>query len=157
MSNPFDAYKQTKDYNCGPAAVAYMLRTHENHPLSIDEITERMGSTNKDGTSHEQIEEFLRHRGYTFSSGVPDLFTMRLPMLVNYQAWGDGHYGVMLNLTIGYVNSRITLFDPADGRIITASWPSFVNGWFSARYGAKWGLWNLYRRDSVVARHATED
>jgi len=144
-----DAFKQTKDYNCGPAAVAYMLQSHEEHPRSIDEITVSMGSTDKDGTSHEQIKNYLTSRGYVFASGTPPLTEVRLPMLVNYQNEGDGHYGVILGITLAHVNSRITLFDPSEGRIKTTGWPLFVAHWFSHRYGTKWGLWNLHRRDSV--------
>lgn len=140
-----EEFRQTTDFNCGPAAVAFMLRTHEEHPRSIDEITKIMGSTDEAGTSHEQIEAYLRGRGYVFSSGTPSLFALRLPMLVNHQSEEDGHYSVILSITLAYTNAHIRLFDPADGKIKTRAWGFFLESWYSARYGAKWGLWGLTR------------
>jgi predicted double-glycine peptidase len=147
-------FRQTTDFNCGAAALCFLLSITVNVASDVDTMTRELGSTEADGTSHEMIEDWLYDNEYVYKSSRHHfLCRVRLPLLVNYYKIDDGHYGVITDLQLkGRV---VQLFDPSDGLVHGRSWDWFLKNWYSPRYGKRWGLYNLKKRANLLARHET--
>lgn len=123
--------KQDRPYNCGIFAARYLLKIKDS-PRYLEKLA---GTTEKEGTSHDGMKKIFKHFKIHYLSGEADLGLVKglLPAIVNYQAWGDGHYGVVL--TIG---DKVALWDPGDGKIRKFTISEFKKRWFSKRYGKNW-------------------
>lgn len=144
MSSPF---KQTKEYNCGPAAVAYFcdaVGIKLPYPNLLDVLETLLHTTPEDGTNHERIAAFLGDYE-TIRYGTLALHEVKLPMIASIQSEGDGHYVVVTDITLcatvgGKLVGEVWYFDPATGLVHREGWKKFVKNWHSNRYGEFWGL-----------------
>jgi predicted double-glycine peptidase len=148
-----NAFKQTTEYNCGAAALCFLLSITGNVASDVDTMTRELGSTDEAGTTHQAIEDWLYENEYVYKASRHHFLSrVSLPMLVNYWKEDDGHYGVLTDLSFGKRNAE--LWDPADGCFHLVKWDDFLANWFSKRYGKRWGLYNLRRRVKVAGRTA---
>ena len=134
-------YKQSNDYNCGTTALAQLLSLSGYQEYTPEAIEDCITPHPETGTSHLQLCEFLRYEGFSYQHGTPDIYTLRLPMLVNYSPDGEGHYGVVTRMNFN--SEQVRLLDPADGRAVNLPIRKFLSIWYSSRYGKEWGLWDL--------------
>ncbi|MDR3477671.1 MAG: peptidase C39 family protein [Gammaproteobacteria bacterium] len=154
-----NGYQQTTEYTCGPAAVMSLLHyygllsdTDMNHKTELKIATE-MGTSDKTGTSPQQIVKWLKEHGFTVTAGENGSLTMLrdnlkkgIPTLVEWMDWG-GHWVVVTGYeTRGKTPSddldTILLADPAaitthektTHGIISFNPDRFDNMWFDAQF-----------------------
>jgi predicted double-glycine peptidase len=140
MNNP-SKFKQTTDYNCGPAALAYFLDAVGIIGYNVDYLTRVLGTTDEEGTHPKAIANFIREKGLRCFAGSHILLEdFTLPMIVNYFVEDDGHYAVITDLDFTPAGGMVTYFDPATGHHEQMTWDQFRKNWYSFRYGDHWGL-----------------
>ena len=129
---------QTEDYNCGVFALEYLLRL-KGIKLPLDVIEVGCKTDEENGTSHNNLMQFLRISGieftHSYNSTITHLFN-HCPCLVNYQYEDDGHYGVVVSHGKVYLN----IYNPATGKIEDLRFDEFESDWHSKRYGNRFLL-----------------
>lgn len=153
------AYQQTEDYTCGPAAVMSLMQfygmlnpkemTHETELR----IAKEMGVSKEFGASPQQIAAWLVHHDFAVESGVNGTVDMLrenvqqgIPTLVEWIDWG-GHWAVMTgyymkNSVPNENEDTLLLADPSadEGNfksingIIRFKPNRFASMWFDAQY-----------------------
>ena len=111
MTPDFEYYKQNKDYNCGVWALKYILKLVLNKEYDSEILEKELNTTEDNGTSHVYILKFLCKENIDFIEVTGNVD--KLPLLINYQYDGDGHYGVIVNKYEGVLE----IFNPATGKI----------------------------------------
>lgn len=139
MLQPSD-FKQSKWYNCGPTSLSYLLYITAKKQIHPHDLESLIGCNTTSGTSHEGIENYLNSEGIAFKSGIFSLHEIELPLLVNYQFEGEGHYGVITNIYLNGKNGFVDILEVSAGNFIQMQWKDFVSVWYSTRYGPHWGL-----------------
>lgn len=99
--------KQDKDYNCAVFSLHFLLGLNGIN-YNIVELEKELGTNEENGTSHNQVLDWLLSKGInslTYGYNTPTArLEQRLPAIVNYQLcdeYGcDGHYSVVL--TVNY-------------------------------------------------------
>lgn len=138
--NSVKPLKQNEDYNCAVYCLHFILGLHGIHvlPETLEPI---MGTTEKDGTSHEGIMKGLSHFNLKWvswkDSHVSSLQEF-LPAIINYQYCDgdgcDGHYSVVLGQGHGF----FVIYNPATGEIEKLDTDYLEKNWYSERYGKGW-------------------
>jgi|GEM_PF-2695251 ABC-type bacteriocin/lantibiotic exporter with double-glycine peptidase domain len=135
MTPDFEYYKQNKDYNCGVWALKYILKLVLNKEYDSEILEKELNTTEDNGTSHVYILKFLCKENIDFIEVTGNVD--KLPLLINYQYDGDGHYGVIVNKYEGVLE----IFNPATGKIEEIFNHEFISDWYSLRYGKQWGIY----------------
>jgi ABC-type bacteriocin/lantibiotic exporter with double-glycine peptidase domain len=135
MTPDFEYYKQNKDYNCGVWALKYILKLVLNKEYDSEILEKELNTTEDNGTSHVYILKFLCKENIDFIEVTGNVD--KLPLLINYQYDGDGHYGVIVNKYEGVLE----IFNPATGKIEEIFNHVFISDWYSLRYGKQWGIY----------------
>ncbi len=132
---------QSKASNCGPTALAYMLLM-QGYNFSVDTLEDHLETTDKDGTSPKVIHSYLL-------SIFPSVVLAKeldgdtpLPLLVNYFEGEDGHYAVITEIG----STTIRFWDPSDAQFHTQGIATFLENWYSPRYGKTPGI-HLTRKE----------
>ena len=156
-------YQQTTEYTCGPAAVMSLLRWHgilneqAMNPATEMLIAREMGTgdltSGHPGTTHRQMENWLRKNGFAVTTGyngslamLRDNLRKGIPTLVEWIDWG-GHWVVVTGYHAGSESGAhgvdtIFFADPAahwtsinnpDGISSFNAW-RFRDMWFDAQY-----------------------
>ncbi|MCX6286606.1 MAG: C39 family peptidase [Bacteroidetes bacterium] len=116
---PLNAYQQTTEYTCGPAAALTLLHYYGR---SGDEMTiaKEMGTSTTTGTNPEQMVNWLQKNSFKVSSGeggslelIRSNLEKKIPTLIEWSDWG-GHWV----LAVGY-DTRNTE-NPMDDVIVFA-------------------------------------
>lgn len=135
--------EQDKEYNCAVFALHFLLGISSIN-YDVKELEKELGTNEDNGTSHEQIINWLDSKRitsitYGSNSNVQRLSSV-LPALVNYQLCDndgcDGHYGVVLTVN----ENKIILYNPYSGEIESVDRNYFEEKWYSERFGSKWFL-----------------
>lgn len=128
-------YQQSKDYTCAPAMVMNLL--HYYHKLSDaqmsaateDQIAKEMGSSPDNGTSPQQVVNWLKAHDFNATLGINGQVSMLkenlkkgIPILVEWIDWG-GHW----ELVTGYQAVGKTFDDDKDTLIFADSAAHFNN------------------------------
>ncbi len=130
--------RQTEEWNCGAAALAYLLE-RLNIRISIQRLDGMLEGSSIDGTSHHAFLTVLRLLGLKFdaqSESSIDALRRHLPAIVNFQCEGDGHYGVAES----WIEDGVVVLDHWTGGNRWYSEPEWTRIWRSARYGDRWWL-----------------
>jgi predicted double-glycine peptidase len=128
--------KQDKEYNCAVYCVYFVLQLL-GIQKGLQTLEMGLGSTETDGTSHEQIVRYFSYFDiHCFESYNTDIEHTTLPAIVNYQYDDDGHYGVILSI----FKSNIIMYNPAIGKIEVVDKQWFKDNFYSNRYGKGWAL-----------------
>ena len=120
----FKTYQQTTEYTCGPAALV-MAAYYRGVTLHELEVAAAAGSTEDNGTSTEQMVNYLTATGWTVRSSLtePNVASLDFlkrqikkgnPVMVEWVDWA-GHWQVV----IGY-DDMGTRNDPSDDVLIVA-------------------------------------
>ena len=128
--------KQTTEYNCGVFAVKYILKLVLNKDYDVVQLEKELCTTEEKGTSHDDIINFIKREKINYIVGIGEQMFSDLPLLVNYQYDGDGHYGVITDIH----ENEIKMFNPATGESEIILYTDFMDRWYSERYGKQWGL-----------------
>lgn len=134
--------EQDKDFNCGVYALHFLLFLN-GIPCLLEELESELGTTEENGTSHEDIARVVLAKCPGVSLGCNTLINdleRKLPAIVNYQYCDedgcDGHYSVVLNIT----DNTVCMYNPAIGEIENIDKNYFCEKWYSERYGKQWFL-----------------
>ena len=116
---------QKESFDCGPAAVATLLKIVGREDLAREDIYERLGTSAEIGTRIDKIGQFLLSEGIKIEEKVgatmldlENKIKEGKVCLVDYQAWGTekeknellcGHYCVVF----GVDEKEIYMFDPS--------------------------------------------
>lgn len=126
--------KQSSDFNCGAYALHFLLGLY-GVECGVEEVEKRLCTTEKNGTSHEDIKRVLKHFNFNYTSFEnSNLVTLKtfLPAIINYQYDEDGHYSVIL----GKGNGFFVLYNPYNGEVEKINDTELEKTWYSDRYGA---------------------
>lgn len=151
-------YQQSEDYTCGPAIVMSLMHYYGMLPADqMNKTTElriakEMGTSHTDGTSTQQMVDWLRKNGFTVQQGengtIPMLINNlknKTPVIVEWIDWG-GHWVIVSGYnkkgkTVEENQDTIFLADPsaiydhvrsAKG-VITFNAHRFFNMWLSGQ------------------------
>src|ERR1035437_7185016 len=130
-------YKQSSEFNCGPTALAALLDVQLSIEANPSILEKELNCTEDNGTSHQDITDWLDKKGYDYIASNGDHILQNLPLLVNYQYDDDGHYGIILHI----FENMVYLFNPWTAEIEHILLFEFIDSWYSMRYGKKWGLY----------------
>jgi GNAT superfamily N-acetyltransferase len=123
---------QTKEFNCGPFALAYLLETKEmtynTHDLEIS-----LKTTNEYGTSPDNIGKFLKTKKIPFKL-VKEL---EPNSMIDINIGGDGHWITIVRQNPSTGNWWS--YDPDQGYVqFQATY--LAENWYSPRYGKHQGF-----------------
>lgn len=125
-------YKQDKVYTCGPASLKMVLGFF-GKILKERTLVRHLGTT-KDGTSHKELINFARRKGfYCYVHEGASLHQLKhfidvgLPAIVNYiePSEDEGHYSVV----VGHRNGNIIMHDPWNGEKFMIKEEDFKHRW----------------------------
>lgn len=117
--------KQAYDYSCGAAALATLLRHGLDHPVSEEELLERVFRDASEaeervlrnrGLSVLDMQKLARERGFKaqgFRLAAGQLARIRRPVLVFIRPLGYEHFAVLKGIRAG----RAYLADPSQGNV----------------------------------------
>lgn len=153
------AYQQTEDYTCGPAAVMSLMRYYgllEDKQLTKKtelNIAKEMGTTKELGSSPQQMANWLKNNGFNVKTGLNGTLTLlqknlskHIPTLVEWIDWG-GHWVIVTGYQAARKKSKqaqglIFFADPSarynnentPHGITTFNPDRFVSMWFDAQF-----------------------
>ena len=118
-----NSYQQTTEYTCGPASVISLLRFYGRDGNEMS-IANEMGTSTTNGTTPEQMTNWLNNNGFTASwQQYGSLDTLRnnlaanKPTLVEWSDWG-GHWVLVIGYdtrgTSDLMDDVIIFADPYD-------------------------------------------
>lgn len=132
--------EQTKEYNCAVFSLNFLLGLY-GVKTDTEELEKIIGTTEENGTSHEDIKKGIRYfnlKYISYDDSHVSTLEEFLPAIINYQycdADGyDGHYSVVLGKGHGF----FTVYNPAIGEIEIINEKKLQENWYSERYGKGW-------------------
>lgn len=132
-------YRQQKEYTCGPASLRIVLNYY-GKKLKEKRIVKIAHASRYEGTRQALMVLAFRKLGYKtivrFPATVKDIESFvrkEVPVIVNYQAWGYGHYSVV----VGFNNTHLLLLDPLKGARRKIRKDLFAKRWHGSQQGEK--------------------
>jgi GNAT superfamily N-acetyltransferase len=122
---------QTKDWNCGPTALAYLLEMKE-HTYGIHTLEVSLHSNPEEGTSPANIKKFLEYKKIPFKEMRKELVPNSI---IDITVDGDGHWITLIKKTEKMADVW-WVFDawPGEGyKVIDEKY--LMENWHSPRYG----------------------
>ena len=125
---------QTKDYNCGTFALAYLLELKGYPSASLEELEKNLKTNDEFGTSPSAIQAFLKKNKIAHRS----MKTLEPDSIIDITVDGDGHWMTLIseykgNLGLWHV------YDPEEG-YVTHTTEYLEENWVSPRYGKNKGF-----------------
>lgn len=121
---------QTKEYNCGPFALAYLLET-KGHTFLTEDLEKQLSTNNEYGTNPTHIEKFLQRNKIQYRRTkelVPN-------SVIDITVENDGHWITLIQK----MNDMWQVYDPDRG-IRFAGHKELLRDWHSPRYGIRQGF-----------------
>jgi GNAT superfamily N-acetyltransferase len=123
---------QTKEWNCGPFALAYLLEMKE-HTYNIHDLEISLHTGPERGTDPQYIEKFLAYKQIPFKVLGNKLEPNSIiDITVDTPDGKEGHWITVIGEAPGFHLWKV--YDPAIG-VITYSEEFLLNRWYSVRYG----------------------
>jgi len=123
---------QTKEWNCGPFALAYLLEMKE-HTYNIHDLEISLHTDPERGTDPQYIEKFLAYKQIPFKAvGTKLESNSIIDITVDTPEGKEGHWVTVIGEVPGFHLWKV--YDPAIG-IVTYSEEFLLNRWYSVRYG----------------------
>jgi GNAT superfamily N-acetyltransferase len=123
---------QTKEWNCGPFALAYLLEMKE-HTYNIHDLEISLHTDPERGTDPQYIEKFLAYKQIPFKAVGKKLEPNSIiDITVDTPEGKEGHWITVIGEVPGFHLWKV--YDPAIG-IVTYSEEFLLNRWYSVRYG----------------------
>jgi len=127
---------QTRDWNCGPFALAYLLEMNE-HPYSISNLEISLHADPDVGTSPANIKKFLEYKKIPFKKMEKKLAPNSI---IDITVDEDGHWITLIKKTEQMANVW-WVFDPWPGegyKVVDEKY--LMDNWHSPRYGEYHGF-----------------
>jgi GNAT superfamily N-acetyltransferase len=123
---------QTKDWNCGPFALAYLLEMKE-HTYNTHDLEISLHTTPERGTDPQDIEKFLAHKQIPYKVlGTKLEPNSIIDITVSTPKGEEGHWITIIEKSRGFHLWKV--YDPDKG-VDTYSEEFILNRWYSTRYG----------------------
>ena len=123
---------QTKEWNCGPFALAYLLEMKE-HPYNIHDLEISLCTDPERGTDPQYIEKFLAYKQIPFKAvGTKLESNSIIDITVDTPEGKEGHWVTIIGASPGFHLWQV--YDPDKGVVIYSE-EFLQNRWYSVRYG----------------------
>ena len=123
---------QTKEWNCGPFALAYLLEMKE-HTYNIHDLEISLCTDPERGTDPQYIEKFLAYKQIPFKVVGKKLEPNSIiDITVDTPEGKEGHWITVIGEVPGFYLWKV--YDPAIGVVIYSE-EFLQNRWYSVRYG----------------------
>lgn len=134
--------RQKQKYTCGPAVLATIFKFYGKE-IPEEDLVQQGNINSKDGTDYDQMEYLAKQNGFKFyhklNASVRDIekyLKLNMPVIVNYQDWGGGHYSVIH----GYDDHFFYVADPSNSNDSESEYAEpkkisrkkFLKNWFDS-------------------------